>query len=719
MSARQRSNSLPRALGTVVKLRQAIATALFGFAFSAACAPPLAAAQETKDTVLGSVVVTAQRREQAVQTVPISVVAIAGSRLEEDGARGINDALSQVSGVNLVETQPGFTTISIRGATASYATQTGAAPIGFYLDELPFSFVTNAFIPDVGAFDLDRVEILRGPQGARYGASSLNGVVRVLTRDANLHAFEVKGRLRTAATERSERSGGADIALNVPLIADRLGARAVASYANLGGFVSTPTSDDANGSRLGSYRFKINAAASDALSLELGVWGSRIDNDGWSFADDDYTTPFADDQSYRRDYDAYDLTANYDAGAFELQSSTGYIDLRGHGAIEIVLGGALPSNLEDELNARAVSEEVRVTSHFAGPWQISGGGFYRNIDQELEQALFELFPFALNLQDESESFALYGEATRSFQDGRIEVTGGLRYFEDRVRTVEHASLFTGTSGLVPAVTSEFDALTWQAVLAYHPSAGRTLYASAATGFRSGFNQDPLSLAVEPELPPVDADEILTYEVGAKGAVFDGRLAYDSALYYSQWHDTQQLRLTALGTAAIINAAPVSGFGVDASLAWHLDENLALDASVSWNGLEFDKEVLQGTAALFARGSRMNTSPAWTAFAGGEYSWQMTGGGLDAFVTAHARYSSEQVTHDVVSDVSTTKVSNRIIEADVRIGLEQRHWSVALFVDNLTDENGAVAPGSLSYPLPPRLRPRSIGVQVTFNHSSPP
>ena len=157
---------------------------------------------------LEEIVVTAQKREQRLQDVPIGITVMRGSTLDNSSAVSFLDALGSVPGVAITGTQNaafqgGGAQLSIRGVTASAPSLAGTSPVAYYLDGVPFGLVKSAVVPDLAPYDLDRVEVLRGPQGTLYGASAEDGVVRVITSRADLHNFDIK----TRVSEGADRTG--------------------------------------------------------------------------------------------------------------------------------------------------------------------------------------------------------------------------------------------------------------------------------------------------------------------------------------------------------------------------------------------------------------------------------------------------------------------------------------------------------------------------------
>ena len=181
------------------------ATALLLSSFPALAAAPSAADAASEAPALDEIVVTAQKREQRIQDVPISLSVMGGAELDKSSIQSVSDALSLVPGVAVnVTGQGGETRLTIRGVTAAGSLFAGPSPIGYYLDSVPFGLVRSAVQPDANSYDLNRIEVLRGPQGTLYGASALNGVVRV--RDGRL-VDEIRARQVCGAARHGSYRG--------------------------------------------------------------------------------------------------------------------------------------------------------------------------------------------------------------------------------------------------------------------------------------------------------------------------------------------------------------------------------------------------------------------------------------------------------------------------------------------------------------------------------
>lgn len=653
------------------------------------------------------IVVTAQRGSaENIIDVPISVTAVSGSTLENIGARGAADGLSLVGGVNLIQNQPGDTTISIRGSSASLFS---APAIGYYLDEMPFSFVSFNLLPDAGAYDLERIEVLRGPQGTLFGVGALNGVVRIITRDADLSKFSINARSTLSSTRHGGTNFGGDVAINVPLVTEKLAVRGVVSYADLSGFVDGPGGKNINDSKVGTYRFKLNAAPSERLTIEAGVNISRIDNGAPSRSDRNYTTFFTGPSDDHRDYEAYSLEIGYDAGLFNIVSATNYMNFRTDTGNDILLSGVLPVNIVQAVDAEVISQELRANSDFDGPWGLSGGLFYRDVRQSLSQAVPGLgltSPFFT--KDRSKAYAIFGELNRRFGEA-FRLAFGLRYFHDKTST-NSISDFSGPTGVT--LDDSYGKVTYRAVASYEFAKAANVYASVATGFRSGYAQLPSTLA--PEKLPVRPDSLITYETGIKGASSDRKISYDVAAYYTKWKDVIQEVLNGNGVSFNQNSGSVSGFGIDANLTLRPVRGLMLQASLGWNDLTYDADYVVAGAVLYRKGTRLNFSPKYTAGLLADFETPLNDGLAVHFGSA-IRYNSRMLSRGLGATGATVRASDTIFEARIQAGVKSERWSVDLFADNLTNENRALNAPEEAYPLPVRMRPRTIGLQASLHY----
>ncbi len=679
---------------------------------------------------LEEILITAQKRgAERLRDVPISVSVLSGEDLDKSSAADVTEALNSVPGVSAVHhIQTGGTAVAVRGVAANGPIGAGTSPIAYYLDSIPFGLATFSIAPDASSYDLERVEVLRGPQGTLYGASAQNGVVRVLTKDANLDQFEFKTRGSISSTQDGSEGYRGDAALNVPLIEGKLAARAVVGYQELGGWVDRPDEKDANDGEIRSLRLKINAQPVDGLSLGLSAWQSRVDVGGPSVSDDNQQRQAIYDEAISNDYDAYGLKMSYQASGFSITSMTSYLDYESHSVLDII--GSSPffptsTPLFTDVNADLFAEEVNLNSTHDGSWRWSIGGIYRNADERAISRLPTFSPLPLgDNNNQSKSFAVFGELTRLFLDGRVELTGGLRYFEDELKLIENP-----TNPAVPASSllrdeATFDAVSPRLVLTWHPGTDLTLYASYAEGFRSGFLQSVSTRAADPTIPPADPDTLKNYELGAKGALWDGRVRYDTAVYFMDWQDVQQQAGIGFASTAMINGESASGVGVDFALQTQPIDGLDLGVNFSWNDLQMDADLYSSGLVLFAKGDRLNFSPEYTIGASADYRFPIAKTGFNGQFSISANAVGPQAFRTIANGVQSIAGGGAItvVRASFVINAPE-HWAVTLFADNINNERDAIYGGPYTSngadttrraaDWNQRVRPPTIGVQFDY------
>lgn len=683
------------------------------------------------ETILEEIIVTAQKREQRLQEVPISISVLSGDQLDRGTFTSINDALRDIPGIAMNNNpQTGMAKFTVRGVTSNPSIFNGSSTVGYYLDEIPFAFARFPLSPDANAYDLERVEVLRGPQGTLYGASSVNGVIRVLTEDANLDESEFKTRATLSSTDGGGENYRVDAAASIPLIPGKLAVRAVAGYSDYDGWIEQPLSgrENVNDAQQKNFRIKVNAAPTENLGVEFMAWIARDERGG-------YDGSFLDDQGNQyvithvpepidTDFDAFNLTLSYDFSAFSLLSSTSYMNFENEGVLDD------PAPEDDvfitRLYGKLASQEVRLTSRSDGLWKWSLGAIYRDGEdtskQNFEGVLFApFFPtFFWNVY-ESKSYAVFGELSRLFFDNKLEITAGLRYFEDESTSNE---IDTGNLAEIPPFgiqSDTFTSVTPRVVVAYLPNENVSFYASYGEGFRSGFSQNGTVLRNSSGLAPaVEPDTFKNYEIGMKGRALGGRFTYDLAGYYMDWQDTVQVLPFPLETPAGVfccfvgagNSESASGFGVDAGVTMNVTDRLDLGVTASWNDLAFDADVVAGDGTVrIPEGSRLAQSPELTAGARIDYSLPLGetySGGFHASVNHTSRLNTPSINPIAVKSDDITRVRTSFSV------LSPERWSVMAYVDNLTDEDGSIRGGLAGIFPPDRLRPRTYGVQLDYS-----
>jgi iron complex outermembrane receptor protein len=671
---------------------------------------------------LDDIVVTAQKREERLQDVPISISVLSGENLDKSPFQGVTEALNTVPGVAAFPwSQGGGTFVAVRGVTASYPLFGGSSPIAYYLDGVPFGLVDTAIAPDANAYDLKRVEVLRGPQGTLYGASALNGVVRVLTNDADLNSFDFKARGSDSVTNGGGNNYRGDMAVNVPIIDGKLAARAVLGYESLSGWIDKPNKNNANDAVLRNARLKVNAQPTDELSIGLSAWLSRQNYGAPSIANDQGRTNHLVPEPISTDFGAYNLKFGYEFPGVSVTSMTSYLKYTSHDELDFIDFIGLSYPILESFGAHVFSEEVNLNSTQNGPWRWSAGAIYR----DAENATFQTLPAIATLDwtDASRSAAIFGELSRRLLNDTMECTVGGRYFRDDVTTKEGPYVPPLNPPQYYRAKASFNATTPRAVLTWHPANNSTIYSSYSEGFRSGAPQTYYITGGVPGFPAVKPDKLHNYEIGAKADLFDKRISVDTALYFMDWKDVQQEVLVpfhSVNVGALVNGQSASGPGVDVGVTTRPFDKVEVGVTFSWNDLTLDNDVISAGKVLFAKGDRLNFSAKYTAGASANYVFPLGGSGFEGRLSVSGNYSSPLSDRGIVGGAERTAVGDAMLIARTGVSIHAPgHWEVAIFADNITNEQGAVSrnPFDLS-PVPNtsvRVRPRTVGLQFDYRH----
>jgi iron complex outermembrane recepter protein len=705
-----------RAPAKVLKYGCAAIAFVAGVPAVAAQAPPTVPNSASGDEII----VTAQKRSETLKNVPISISVLNGNALTKSTAQGVIEELAKVPGVAINNGfQGGVADLSVRGVAAP----AGAGVVGFYLDTVPFGLVESPIVPDTGGYDLERVEVLRGPQGTLYGANALAGVIRIISRDANLTNLQFGGRVSGSSTEYGGDNYRASAMLNIPLIDDKLAVRGAVDYQNLSGWIDKPNKKNANDARLLNLRFKVNAKPTEDLTIGLSWWKSHQNYGAPSLGNDQRTrnTTLAEPSSI--DYDVYGGHVQYDFHSFTASSSTSYLRFKERDTLDYGTDylGIGPYPLNEGYGGNVFSEEINLASQGLSDWRWTAGAIYRDAKDSTFQTVA---PYAtLDWTNRSKSYAIYGEITRLFLNNKLEFTVGGRYFHDSVTQQEDRLVapINSTFGYYRD-NAKFNSTTPRVVVNYHPSRNSTLYASFSQGFRSGLPQQYYSVSGVPGLAPVKPDKLTNYEVGAKGDLLDHLISFDAAVYYEKWKDVQQvIKVPFSGTYvfALVNGQSASGPGAEAGVTLHPARGLSLTADVAWNDLKVDTDIFSGSVLAFAKGERLNQSPKYTAGASADYEFPISSdvkGRLSGSIT----YTSKKSTRSVGATGPFVEWGDAITVASARFAVDVgKKLEFSLFADNINNWNGAVARNSAIGAILPywdtRIRPRTVGLQAELKY----
>lgn len=667
------------------------------------------------------VIVTATRRNERLQDVALSISALGEAQLAAMGADGFLGFYRTVPGLSFNQDDPGRGQFIIRGINSG-ADGDNQAPVAVYIDEFPSDDSRGGrSLIDLNLFDVQRVEVLRGPQGTLFGSGALGGAIRVITNKPDPAGFAAATDADVSTLAGGENSYAVKGMLNVPLVDDKLAVRAVGYYRDDGGYVDNLATGrkDVNSAVSQGGRVAAKLFATDDLALTATIVHQQADV-GESGAldtliDGRRVRSNRQPSSFDSKLTTYNLVVDYDFGAAHLMSSTTFghkeTDLR-QGAEEGLLGLPLYSRGPDISDN--VAQELRLTSALEGRASWVAGAFFFKRKRDVVTQFFapgagELFGAPtdllidadIHMQDTEK--ALYGEFSYAFTD-HWKATAGLRWFDNdaRYHDRQQGLLIDGVveSGTLRNTESE---VTPKFVLSYAPTSNFMSYASAAKGYRIGGTNVPNP--GDPAVPRAyTPDSLWNYEIGAKSTWLDNRLSLNAAVYYIDWKDIQIERTSLINTLGYQDnggAAHSQGLEIEASV--RPLAGLTLSTALSWNSARSD-ETVPGTIIL--DGDKLPDARDFTGSFTVDYAFPLSAT-LLFFTRADYQYVGDAY---AAFSNATAPVQDAYSLVNLRVGLQRGAWTATLYADNLLNDD-RIAHITDTESMAFRVRPRSIGLNV--------
>ncbi|KCZ86199.1 TonB-dependent receptor [Hyphomonas adhaerens MHS-3] len=713
------------------------------------------------------IIVTATRREQSLQDVPLAVTAFQQEAMSEKGIVSYDGLARETPGIVLNQPTANFNTITTRGiATNGYGANLQAAT-AIYINELPISSNGNSTILDPTLFDVERVEVLRGPQGTLFGANSLSGAVRILTKKPNPNKFEASTLVDFGVTDGDAVRQRYNGMVNMPLIKDQLALRVVGFYRDEDGWVDNLGTGIDGANSLKAVGGRAHLLWEPTSKFDVGLLIIREDNEP---ADSSLTNPdrgefirYTDRPDlFQSDLTSYNLTANWDMDFATLTTSSNYSKIDGKFIVD--LAGTFAQTIPFALDAVGHDEnfvqEVRLASADGGSWDWIVGGFYfnkrRDIDYDYRSSQEFLDTRGLTgLPDEyyyrykgyfdAIESAAFGELTYHFSD-KLWATGGLRYTETSVQAHTLAGGYnsnylvaalyglTNTALTITPVVGadglkvEADNLSYKGSLSYKPVENLTTYASIATGFRSPVANARAGLAsgVDPNdiiIPNgADSDELISYEVGMKGTFFDNKLTANLAAYYINWEDIQ-VQANRLSDQAqfATNIGKAVSQGLEFEIGYIPGNGFSLFANGSLSDTEITDLTDEEAAISGAEEGLQLAMPDFQGALTARYDFDI--GDKDAFVTATAAYVGDfpamlpNVPGNPGTPAPTFDYTEAYTVVNAQAGISKNDWKVVAYVENLFDDSSItyVHPEGFLDSRYARVRPQTVGVRVSYEY----
>ncbi len=715
-------------------------------------AAPPAGAPPAEDAVdpnaVSEVIVTAQRREQRLQDVPITITVVNNQLLESTNARNLTELQGAVpSAFFHGNSGGGRTYVTLRGATG-LALNTGDEPVAVYMDDIYLG--RGVIIGQADILDVAAIEIVRGPQGTLQGRNATAGAI--LIRSANPTSTP-EGRLFASIADPLEvRAQGV---ISGP-ITDTLNGRVAVGYVDERGWATQiPDGDRIGGGE--SYQGRIvldwrpndrfsgrfvadyaNVTAEPAIIRYGATTFSTLPTGALvpaGTATPQIPLTRAQLNRIRNDHE-FELSPGTDTtvetGGFTARLTYAFegvdlISLSGYRGADVAgvndsdgLAVARQGFNINRTDSRTFSQEVRLQSSGDTRFSWILGGYYYREDQEYDDIIYNLrFTLPINSGTEyvgtidTRSFAVFADATYQITD-RLSVIGGLRYTEDE-RSIDGLILATNLDTRVttrtaygPASTT-WDDVSYRFKVTYEPTEDILLFAGYGRGFRGG-GYNPFAVQ-----PPYSPEINLSFEAGIKADFFERRLGLSLAYYDNDYKDLQLRAGVPTGGAIITNAAAADIRGVELEFTARPIDGLRLSGNMAYTDATFSS--FPRARDLFDRpvdatGNRLPRTPEWSYFLAGAYDFGLQDGSI---ITAEANYRWRD---DVVFFFTDQEIPTFRDDAAGELGARLswrdagRRWQVALFGTNLTDERIInTAAVTFSYPQVGFNKPRVIGVSV--------
>jgi len=690
------------------------------------------------------IIVTARYRDEASQNIGLSMTVMSGDDLAKNNIATFDDLVRATPGLDNISRGPGKNLLAIRGTAATNSNLDFVAQPGLnsvFYDEVALKFIRSSN-PELPLFDIQRVEVIKGPQPTYFGEGAVGGSIRFFSTNPDL--LEVQGRLRAevSGTAGSDGYNGVmDGSISMPIIDEKLGLRLTAYWDKRDGFIDFTADgvDDANDFKSTGVNAVLLFEPSDRLTWRLSTYYSQQ-----AYGYQQTVTGDVDDLTNtlpgfdHRD-DTTVLLANkisLTTKNFILESVTGYVDrkyeqqyldLRATYFTQPNFGitdGFVVSNLE--LADKNLSQEFRIVSTFDSRVNFVGGVLYVDSDSltfgdsrtnsEIYQALLgtDLF-VGINIPYDGKQLSVVGELQFSFLNDRLRASAGARYFDQEYVTPVSKPFATTPLVVAPGLAlfgapPVFDSETMGAdelggsvnevlprIQAEYDIADNVMvFGSAAKGARSGLYNNPATLfllglkATDPqfdELFAYDPDKLWSYELGIKSTLMNGAVRANVSVYYTDWKDMQVSRTVGI-FPLVGNVADSTIKGLEWDLYWAVNEYFSVFTAGSIQKARFDGEV----PLLTFGGPPLVTAPKGTRIpqvAERSYTLGLEGRypdvleGLELVSNLIYSHTGDRLNMLEVGKLDQMLPALNLVNA--RIGLEQETWSIFLYANNLLNE----------------------------------
>lgn len=719
------------------------------------------------------VFVTAQKRAEALQSVPISVTALDAQDLSRMGVERLSDLAREVPGLTVVSSGPGQNILIMRGISSAAGT---AGTVGYYLDDTPISASSNASLLsqrgliDPSVFDIARVEVLRGPQGTLYGSSSMGGTIKYVSTQPDLNHLTGKSDATLSHTEGGGWNKEVNATLNIPLMDNRAALRIGVYDRNQDGYIDrypiagndilaiapgSSAQDGVNAEHTKGVRAMLRMRFDDQWSATLSYYYQHMLLDAPFQVDmppgglDHLIQTRLVPEPSTQNSSLANISIHKGFDGAELVSSTSYYDRRiaiDEDSSKVLYyffsptpqTSVYPSGMHGDYINREFTQELRLLSDFKGPLQLIGGAYYHHVDAPLASQIPVPAGYNAAYGTHYDSFfigarqatvkeeALFAEAAYQLTPAWTARVGLRAFKVDQTFEQTGDGVFNGGPSAVTGTSSDRGSnpkfnLSWQ----LDPDV--MLYTTASKGYRPGGPNNPAPAALcakevgglglsATELQKFGADNLWNYELGAKSEWLDRRLTVNGAVYVIDWRKVQQQIVLQCGFNITANFGSATSKGGELEVAFRPTPRLTLRGTASYTDATLDNDV-PGTDAK--QGDALQDVPRWSGSAAAEYGWPLT--------QRLAAYGRVDITYTGTANALYDRGSpfyqrGGFTLVNLKFGLSPSakagKWSVTFFIDNLLNKIGETGlPAAISADLPTTRRiaidrPRTTGVTLS-------
>jgi len=717
-----------------------------------ACLTSIAAARalaaDDYDQPLHEIIVTAEKRSERLQDVPLSMTVVDASTLASQGQTQLADYAKNIPGLSFSPQDQGQTLLDIRGVSTGRGTN---PTVGVTIDDVPFgpslAFVNGDItIPDLDPSTLARVEVLRGPQGTLYGTDSMGGLVKFVTADPSLTSYTGSVQADTSSVNHGAEGESVRGAVSGPLITDLLALGLSGFWRDDPGYVNDPEQGrtHVNDQHVRGGHLSLLWRPIEAVSLKFGVLLQDVYGGGSSQIDvNSQMQPIGGDYEQNRVPGSgpyvdrvrlYTALLNVDLGFAKLTSVTGYgtsvnnsiiDDTAAFGSSATQFYGVSGATNVNYFTSAKTTEEIRLAPAAASVFEWLLGGFYEKENDGSRQLLNAVSP-----TDGSYSGMFYDssfpETVReyaAFANGTYHITSqwsvqaGVRYASDQETYTEHdvGQLIGGTYD-VPTATSQDRPVTWLFTLSYKLSPDLMLYTREATGYRPG---GPNAGAGALGLPnSYQSDKTVNYEVGVKGSALEHALTFDADVFYVDWRDIQ-LTVTdpAMGFYYFENGGKARSAGAEASVQAHPFTGTTVAANFAYTDAILESDLPPGSYGL--EGDRLPYSAKFSAALSVDQDVHFDAQWI-GFVGATGAYTGSRLDTFAAEQDYVRPVLPAYATLDLHAGVKSENWRITAYVTNVTDTYGILTghpQGGVALPSSPFFavvtKPRTVGLSVGY------